>query len=140
MSEIDIAILKKKSLSGIVTLTSRTFLLQLVAFGATFLLTIFLAPDIFGIFYVVSAVISFLGYFSDIGLAAALIQKKEELSEDDLTTTFTIQQILIGSLVIVAFLFSAKIALFYNLDEAGLALLRVLIASFFVSSLKTIPS
>jgi len=51
-------------------------------FGATFILTVLISPDIFGVFYVVSAVIRhFLGYFSDVGLAAALIQKKEELTE-----------------------------------------------------------
>lgn len=140
MSDIDFVLIKKKSLTGVVALASRSFFLQLVAFGATFLLTIFLQPAIFGIFYVVSAIISFLGYFSDIGLAAALIQKKEELSSDDLGTTFTIQQLMVGTIVVVAFIFSAPIARFYNLDHAGLVLLRVLILSFFVSSLKTIPS
>lgn len=140
MEEIDIALIKQKSISGIVALTSRTFILQLIAFGATFLLTIFLTPAIFGIFYVVSAIISFLGYFSDIGLAAALIQKKEELSRDDLRTTFTIQQILVGILVVVAFILSPAIAGFYRLDNQGLWLLRALIISFLLSSFKTIPS
>ncbi len=87
MNEQDIQIIKKRSVAGIVALTSRTFILQVVAFAATFLLTIFLTPSVFGIFYVVSAIISFLGYFSDIGLAAALIQKKEELTREDLVTT-----------------------------------------------------
>ena len=140
MEEIDIALIKQKSISGIVALTSRTFLLQLIAFAATFLLTIFLSPAIFGIYFVVSAIISFLSYFSDIGLAAALIQKKEELSHDDLQTTFTIQQILVGTVVIIAYLLSPAIAKFYRLDVYGLWLLRALIISFFLSSLKTIPS
>ncbi|OGG11612.1 hypothetical protein A2Z00_04525 [Candidatus Gottesmanbacteria bacterium RBG_13_45_10] len=140
MEDVEIAEIKKKSIKGIVALTSRTFLLQIIAFGATFLLTIFLSPQVFGIFYVVSAIISFLGYFSDIGLAAALIQKKEELTHDDLTTTFTIQQVLVGAVVIIAFIFSEQIAHFYSLEIAGLWLLRALIFSFFLSSLKTIPS
>lgn len=140
MEKPDIALIKKKSLKGIIALTSRTFLLQIIAFGATFLLTIFLTPAVFGIFYVVSALISFLGYFSDIGLAAALIQKKEELTRDDLATTFTIQQILVSFVVIVSMVFSQKIALFYRLDDSGVWLLRALIISFFFSSLKTIPS
>ena len=140
MEEIDIALVKKKSLTGIVALTSRTFLLQVVAFVATFLLTIFLSPQIFGVFYVVSAIINFLGYFSDIGLAAALIQKKETLSPDDLSTTFTIQQILVGSAVAIALFLSQTISDFYHLDVTGLWLFRALVVSFFLSSLKTIPS
>lgn len=140
MNEQDLAAIKKKSLSGIVALTSRTFLLQGIAFGATFLLTIFLTPATFGIFYVVSAIISFMAYFSDIGLAAALIQKKDELTPEDLTTTFTIQQVLVGILVVLSFIASSAIAQFYGLDDSGVWLLRALIVSFFLSSLKTIPS
>jgi O-antigen/teichoic acid export membrane protein len=140
MEEIDIATIKKKSMTGIVALTSRTFLLQLVAFGATFLLTVFLTPAIFGIFFVVSAIINFLSYFSDIGLAAALIQKKEKLSADDLTTTFTIQQLLVFPISIAAFIAAPMIGHFYRLDATGILLLRALVFSFFFSSLKTIPS
>ena len=130
----------KKAFAGIVALTSRTFLLQLVAFGATFLLTIFLSPAVFGIFYVVSAVVAFLGYFSDIGLAAALIQKKEALSREDLVTTFTIQQILVGTAIIIALILSPFIGRWYGLDEPGMWLYRALAFAFFLSSLKTIPS
>ncbi len=140
MEEIDIALIKKKSISGVIALTSRTFILQIIAFAATFLLTIFLSPAIFGIFYVVSAIISFLGYFSDIGLAAALIQKKEDLTQEDLSTTFTIQQLLVGTIAIIALIFSGVIGSFYKLDAAGIWLFRALVISFFLSSLKTIPS
>lgn len=140
MSEIDIAIIKKKSLSGVLALTTRTFLLQVIAFVATFLLTVFLSPAVFGVFYVVSAIISFLTYFSDIGLAAALIQKKEEITDTDLATTFTIQQILVVSIVVLSLVFSKSVAAFYGLDNAGLWLFRALSVSFFLSSLKTIPS
>jgi len=140
MQEIDIARIKKRSLTGVVALTSRTFLLQIIAFTSTFLLTIFLSPEIFGVFYVVSAIINFLGYFADIGLAAALIQKKENLTREDLVTTFTIQQLLVGTSVVIALTFSHAVSRFYRLDASGLWLLRALVISFFLSSLKTIPS
>lgn len=140
MQDIDIATLKKRSIIGIVALTTRTFLLQIIAFIATFLLTLLLTPSIFGVYYVVSAVISFLGYFSDIGLAAALVQKKEELTQEDITTTFTIQQGLVVTLVVISFISSNFVAQFYHLNDAGLWLFRALVVSFFLSSLKTIPS
>ncbi len=140
MTEVTIDHIRRQSVTGVFALTSRTFVLQIISFIATFLLTIFLSPTIFGIFYLVSAIISFLGYFSDIGLAAALIQKKEPLTDEDLSTTFTIQQLLVLSLVIVAFIFSSSIASFYRLNQNGLWLLQALLFSFFLSSLKTIPS
>ena len=37
MDEATLATIKKKSLTGIIALTSRTFLLQIIAIGATFL-------------------------------------------------------------------------------------------------------
>ena len=80
MEEIDIALITKRSIRGVFALTSRTIVIQVVSFIANFLLTIFISPAIFGVFFVVSAAIAFLSYFSDIGLAAALIQKKESIT------------------------------------------------------------
>lgn len=138
--EITLETIKKKSMSGILALTGRTFVLQIIAFGATFALTILLTPSIFGVFYVVSAIVSFLSYFSDIGLAAALIQKKEAVTDEELKTTFTIQEALVLLACLVLFALSSVIQQFYNLDSSGLWLLRALIISFLLSSLKTIPS
>lgn len=140
MPEIDIELIKKRSVIGVVALTARTFLLQIIAFGSTFLLTLFLSPDTFGVFYVVSAIISFLGYFSDIGLAAALVQKRDDVTDEDLGTTFVIQQSLVIILVFLSLVFSGMIASFYRLDASGVWLFRALAISFFLSSLKTIPS
>lgn len=140
MEEIDIAAVKKRSIRGIFALVSRTFVMQAITFVANLLLTIFLSPQVFGVYFVVSAIIAFLTYFSDIGLAAALIQKKEKIEEDDLKTTFTIQQTLVIALVLLVLIFSPKIGSFYNLDSDSLFLLQALVVSFFLSSLKTIPS
>ena len=132
--------IKGKIISGVFALTTRTFFLQVISFFATFILTILLTPKVFGIFFVVSAFISFLTYFSDIGLAAALIQKKKEPSSDELSTVFTIQQLLVVTIIVVSYYLSPYVAKMYTLDSAGLFLLRALLFSFFLSSLKTIPS
>lgn len=140
MEEVDISLVTKRSIRGVFALTSRTFFVQLVGFISTLILTIFLSPSIFGIFFVVSAAIAFLSYFSDIGLAAALIQKKERVTEEDLRTTFTIQQILVATLCILALVFSGNVGSFYRLEEEAVWLFRALVGAFFLSSFKTIPS
>jgi len=140
MEEIDIALIAQRSIRGVFALTSRTFIIQIVGFLANFLLTIFLTPAIFGVFFVVSAAIAFLSYFSDIGLAAALIQKKEGISQEDLKTTFTIQQFLVLTVVVVALFLSNSIGSFYHLEKDGVFLFQALAIAFFLSSLKTIPS
>ena len=89
---ISIKTIKERAVRGIVVLTGRTFLLSVISLVATGLLTVYLEPSEFGVFWIVSAVVNFLAYFSDIGLAAALIQKKESVTSVDLKTTFTIQQ------------------------------------------------
>jgi len=77
MQEIDIATIKHRSIKGVFSLVSRTFLIQFIGQVVTFLLTVYLSPADYGLFFLVSTVITFLTYFSDIGLAAALIQKKK---------------------------------------------------------------
>ncbi|MBU0618985.1 oligosaccharide flippase family protein [Patescibacteria group bacterium] len=132
--------IKTRSIKGVVALGSRTAALQLVTFLATFALTILLNPEEYGVFFLISALINFFTYFSDIGLAAALIQKKKKLSQDDLNTTFLIQQFLVVSLVILAWIVSSRVSRWYGLSVSGLWLYRALAFSLLLSSLKTIPS
>lgn len=138
--QLDVDIVKRRSVTGILAITFRTFFLQVISLVAVFLLTVFLSPEEYGIYFVVSAVVNFLIYFSDIGLAAALIQKSKSLKRKDLITTFTIQQTLVVTLVTVSLILSRPIANFYHLSPQGLDLFRALIIAFFLSSLKTIPS
>lgn len=140
MEEVDIASVTRRSIRGIFALTTRTFTIQIITFLSNFLLTIFLSPQVFGIFFVVSAVMAFLSYFSDIGLAAALIQKKEPVTQEELRTTFTIQQVLVIVLVSIALFLSPFISSLYRLRPDGVILFQALSIAFFLSSLKTIPS
>ncbi len=132
--------IKKKTVMGVSLLVGRTFLLQIVTFVATIILTAILSPAVYGTYFLVTAIIGVLNYFSDIGLAAALVQKKEEPTREDYITTFTLQQILVVLALIVLWYFSPSIVKYFNISVEGLWLLRALLISFFLSSLKTIPS
>lgn len=132
--------IKDKSVKGIVVLTGRTFLLQIIALVAQFFIWGYLGPYENGVFVLVGALINFLVYFSDIGLAAALIQKKEKPTELDLKTTFTIQQILVFLLITIMVLLTPFFISKYSLDFDGRMLLYALCFSFVLSSLKSIPS
>jgi O-antigen/teichoic acid export membrane protein len=139
-SEISLETVKARAVRGVVVLTGRTFFLSLIALVATGFLTVFLEPSEFGVFWIVSAVVNFLAYFSDIGLAAALIQKKGSPSQEDLRTTFTVQQILVLTILVVVVVASPFLSRVYSLTSAGRMLLYSLAFSLFLSSLKTIPS
>src|SRR3989338_6728756 len=140
MEDFDLDVVARKSVRGIFALVSRTFFIQVLSIAASFILTIFLDPGSYGVFFVVSSLVVFLTYFQDIGLAAALIKKKEEVTKEELRSTFTLQQILVLLIVIPVLIFSKDIAVFYKLNASGYVLLISLTISFFLSSLRTIPT
>ncbi len=139
-AEINLETVKSRTVKGIVALTQQYFGVYIITIVAYFFLGKFLNPVLFGIFGVVSAIINFLVYFSDIGLAASLIQKKEKITQEDLKTTFTVQQILVITLVVTVVAATSLIKRFYNLDQSSVYLLYALCFSFMMSSLKSIPS
>ncbi len=140
MEELDIAAITQRSIHGVFAFVTRTFFIQLITFGVNLLLPAFLSPAVFGVYFLVTAVIAFLQYFSDIGLAAALVQKRENITDKDLRTTFTIQQTLVIIVVVIALLLADHVGHFYHLDIRGVFLFDALVIAFFLSSLKTIPS
>src|SRR3989344_7198487 len=115
--EVNIETVKKRTVSGAALLTARTFLIQAISFSASILLTVFLNPVQFGVFFLVSAVINFLVYFGDIGFAAALIQKKEKLTDLELKTIFTVQQALVIFLIALVLILTPLIRNIYGLGE-----------------------
>ncbi len=139
-SAIDIEQIKHRSVKGVAALISRTFVIQIISFAATFGLTVFLDPSVYGVFFLVSAVVNFLAYFSDIGLAAALVQKKDKITDRDLATTFTVQQFIVIFLLTILFVATPSIRTNFHLNSAAVYLMWSLGISLFLSSLKTIPS
>ena len=139
-SEINLETVKKRSVRGVVILTGRTFILQAISLAAQLVLFAYLGRYEFGVFAIVSAIVNFLVYFSDIGLAAALIQKKDHPTETDLRTTFLVQQGLVLILISVVFLLTPFFVKQYSLDQNGVYLLYALAFSLLMSSLKSIPS
>jgi len=140
MDEFELHAIATKSVKGVFALVSRSFLLQLLGVVTSFILTLYLDPGSFGVFFVVSSIIVFFNYFQDIGLAASLIQKKEEPTVKELRTVFFIQEILVLALILPAVFFSGPITHFYKLNSDGYILYVSLLISFFLASLRTIPT
>lgn len=132
--------IKQKALRGIFTLTFRRLALKVIDTVGIIYLARLLSQDTFGTFGIISFVVfTFLSFFSDVGLGAALIQK-EKVTDRDLQTTFTVQQLLVTLLLVIGFLASPAIAAFYHLGAEGMWLIRILSLSLFITSFKTIPS
>lgn len=90
----------------------------LLQFGAQVVLARILGPEQYGIFAIGAIVISFSNFFSDIGLAYGLIQKRT-VSPNDVRFVFT-WQIIIGTVVTAAvFLAAESIARFFGDPRAA---------------------
>jgi len=131
--------LKKNGLFSTLSLFFQSGYSAALGLIANLILTILLSPKIFGIYITMLSIISLFNYFSDVGLAASLIQKKE-VDDKDVSTVFTVQQILIVGLIIIGYFATPMIMKFYQLPKEGNYLYWALLLSFFLSSLKTIPS
>lgn len=137
---MDLKEIKTKTIRSVVALTFRTAFLQAVSFVSFFFLGVFLPPEAIGVFIGVSALMRIFNYISDLGIGAALIQKKDELDKEDLKTAFTLQITIVSFLVIIGFLLTPFVSNYAKLDTKAIFLYQVLLFTLFLSSLKTIPS
>lgn len=138
-SDLELHVIKKNSITGAISYFSRTILLQLIGFASSLVLSALLTASDYGIYGAVVAVIGVLVFFSDIGLAAALVQKKE-VSEEDYRTAFTVQQSLSWVIFLITIFIAYTGALSVRTGPLGNWIMLSLGVSFPLASLKTIPS
>ncbi|MDD2224577.1 MAG: oligosaccharide flippase family protein [Candidatus Shapirobacteria bacterium] len=140
MEEINLQEIKNKTTKNVLFLSLRNIGIQAISVIGFFLLTILLGVGEVGLFAIVAESVSILGYFSDLGLAAALIQKKDEVKKEELQTTFTIQQILVIISLIVTFFIFTEFSRNKSYGPQEFWIFISLCFSFICASLKTIPS
>jgi O-antigen/teichoic acid export membrane protein len=132
--------IKIKSLAGVGSLFRRQVTVSIIYFLGNITLARILAPQVFGTYAIISFIVQFFSTFADVGLGAALIQKKGTLSKEDLSTTFWLQQAIVWLVVgIVMFAAPLVLHLYPSLPSIGVWLVRAMAISFLLSSLKTIP-
>ena len=100
-------------------------IIQIIVTTSSILLARLLFPADFGTFAIVTFTVTFFTVFSDLGLGPSLVQKGEDISEDDLSTAFTLQLLLSVGVIVLIFLLSPVIAGFYNIGEKGAMLLGI---------------
>lgn len=132
--------IKHRAVRSVIALTTRTILLQVITAVSLLLLQIFLDPAQIGVFFIVTSVFQVFTLFTDVGLGAALIQKHEEIAENDLKTVFFIQEVLVAVAILLGILATPIIRAYSHLNADGMTLYYVLLFTLFVSSLKVIPS
>ena len=132
--------IKSKSFISALSLLGQSGYSAILGFTAFFVLTLKSGIHLLGIYSTVLAMLAFFNYFTDLGLAAAILQKKD-IEEVDLSSAFFIQLTLVTIAVIVGFFFSPHLfRLYKDLPHNAIYLYWAILASFFLLSLKSIPS
>lgn len=140
MENLDIGLIAKRSVRGIFALISRNLVISLLSFGASLFIFTILTPEEVGIYIGVIAIQRFISFLTDFGLGAALVQKKEGVSQNDTTTMFTVQASVAFVLFLLVLAVLDPVMRFFSMTEAGGRLLLALVFTIFLSSFKTIPS
>lgn len=136
----DIKQIKQRGVLSAGSLLFQSGFSAILGFAAFFILTLKSNLYLLGIYNTVLAMMAFFNYFSSLGLAAAIIQKKE-VDEKDLNTAFIIQTALSLFVIIIGFFLTNYLFVIYkDLPRNAIYLYWALLFSFFFLSLKTIPS
>jgi O-antigen/teichoic acid export membrane protein len=104
------------------------------------LLARLLSPSEFGLFAVVTFLLTFLMTFGDAGLAASLVRQAHEPAEEDYQAVFTVQQVLVVSVVVLFWLVSPWVAAGYHLPRHDSWVFRLVALSLLCTSFQVIPA
>ncbi|MBD3250810.1 MAG: oligosaccharide flippase family protein [Candidatus Pacebacteria bacterium] len=140
LSAEEVAAIKQKSISGVFSYFLRTAILQGIGLVSAFLLSAFFNPEDFGVYGYVTQIIGLLVFFSDVGLAASLVQKKDDPTLKDYRTAFSVQQFLSWLIVVITLVIAQTPLVASKVGVEGKWVLLALAISFPLASLKTIPS
>src|ERR1035437_7374047 len=121
----DLPEIKNRSVKGFGALLRRQVVIKILNVISGIILARLLAPEIFGIYAIVLFVVQFFSVFGDVGLGAALIQKKGELDKAELSSTFWLQQVLVWVVVLIVII-TAPLAMkvYPSLHYEGVWLIR----------------
>lgn len=110
---------------------------QVARFGISIIIARLLDPKDFGIQSIASAIVFYANTLTNFGFAAALVQK-ESISEDHMSSIFTMNLVISITFSLVAFIFARDLANFFNTPELK-NVLRAISAVFLITTFDVIP-
>ena len=129
-----------KAFQSVLALGVRQILVQGLNLAGSILLARLLSPAEFGMFAIVTFVLTFLMAFGDAGLGASLIRESSEPKERDYRAVFTGQQALVVAVVAIFWVAAPWAAHAYGLPAGNAWLFRLVALSLLFTSFQVIPS
>ncbi len=134
------AVVTEKALKGAVALITRQVLSQGLNILGGVLLARLLTPAEFGLYAIITFILTFLMAFGDVGLGASLIRQPTEPVVEDYRAIFTVQQGLVSAVVILFWFTASAIARAYHLPAHDVWLFRLVALSLLITSFQVVPS
>ncbi|MDQ3034542.1 MAG: oligosaccharide flippase family protein [Myxococcota bacterium] len=131
---------EKRAVRGGLALTIRTGVAQVIVLGGTVVLARHLRPAEFGAFAMVQFALTALTIFGDAGLGGALIQKKKQPTQRELSSVFFVQ-VALGAVVLLAAGGVGQLLpiVWPDLPEGTPWIMSALALSFVFTSLRVVP-
>ncbi|MHB8510922.1 MAG: oligosaccharide flippase family protein [Actinomycetota bacterium] len=132
---------QRLAIKGIGAVMARTFNLRAVMFAGNIILARILTPQTFGLFAIVNFIVLISSFLADMGMGAALVQRKGKLSEEDLRVAFTLGLIVDGAITLVIVVFASKLVGLYSLVSPQYSRAVMILAStVIISTFSNIPA
>jgi len=131
---------RRLAVRGIGAVLVRTFSLRAMTFAGNIILARILAPETFGLFAIVNFVVLISAFLADMGIGAALVQRKERLTEEDLRTAFTLGFIVDAAITALLMLLAPVLVAAYNLEPQYANAVRVMALTIMVSTFAIVPA
>jgi O-antigen/teichoic acid export membrane protein len=140
LKDVDPNLIGRRASQGVLYLLLRYGGVQVAGLAANIALSRLLAPSAFGIYAITLGVLVFFAWLSDFGLGAALLQKRAAMTDEDLRSVFTVQQVVLLVLALLVVLGAPQLAASYHLGSSGEWFLRAMALAAVLTSLKTVPN
>ncbi len=131
--------LERRGLRAVGQLGARTILTRAVTLIGSVALARLLTPADFGVFAVITLILTIITVAGDLGIGAGLIQQHAEPTEVDFRTVFGVQLVLFGSLSLLAAVLGPAIAILLHLGSGSVELMLLMAASLLLVPLRGVP-
>lgn len=139
MNSAKVSKVKQKTITGTFHLISREIGMKAMAIVGQLVLVRLLAPDLFGLFAILSFILSTVETFTDIGLSLTLIQNKKAPNQKQLSTIFFIKLFLTACAILALNLAIPFIEYIYpQFGESETLMLRLLSLTLAIKPLQTL--
>ena len=127
-------------IAGGKSLLVRQTILSVTGILGSILLARLLSPSDFGLYVIISFLVSLLSLMGDGGLGAGLIQKKEDPSAIQYNTVFWMLQLIFGAVLLLGIPVSYLGQIFYDLSVDSIYMVMTLLFSTYLTAFRVIPT